>query len=94
MIALLNKLYVFFEVVPEPIPLYSGNTKVGEIPFINYHYNRLRGKIYKVDDDSKSLLIAFERETRAGKDDLQDVRDNIVISISGGSIDTPIKLEA
>lgn len=94
MIALLNKLYVFFEVVPEPIPLYSGNTKVGEIPFINYHYNRLRGKIYKVDDDSKSLLIAFERETRAGKDDLQDVRDNIVTSISGGSIDTPIKLEA
>ncbi len=31
MIALLNKLYVFFEVVPEPIPLYSGNNKVGEL---------------------------------------------------------------
>ena len=50
-------------------------------------------KIYKVDDDTKSLLIAFERDTTAGKDDLQKVKDSIVESISGGSIDTPIKLE-
>ena len=92
MIALLNKLYVFFEVVPEPIPLYSGNNKVGEIPFINYHYNRLRGKIYKVDDDSKSLLIAFERETRTGKDDLADALENVPSSVAGETLGDPIEL--
>ena len=45
-----KSLYKFFEVVPEPIPLYAGDKKVGEIPFLNYHYNRLRGKVYKVND--------------------------------------------
>ena len=93
MIEYLNQLYVFFEVVPEPIPLYAGDKKVGEIPFLNYHHNRLRGKVYKVDDKSKSLIIAFERDTQVGKDDLKEVRDNITTSISGGSIDTPIILQ-
>lgn len=93
MIQLLNKLYVFFEVVPEPIPVYSEDRKVMEIPFLNYHHNRLRGKVYKVDDKTKSLIIAFERDTDTGHADLQEVRDNIATSISGGSIDTPIELK-
>lgn len=92
MIQLLNKLYVFFEVVPEPIPLYSGSKKVGEIPFINYHYNRLRGKVYKVDDDSKSLLIAFERNTATGKADLKDAEDNIPSSVVGNTLGAHITL--
>ena len=64
-----------------------------EIPFLNYHHNRLRGKVYKVDDKTKSLIIAFERDTDTGHADLQEVRDNIATSISGGSIDTPIELK-
>ncbi len=93
LIQLLNKLYVFFEVVPKPIPVYSEDRKVLEIPFLNYHHNRLCGKVYKADDDAESLIIAFERNTDTGKADLAEVRDNIATSISGGSIDTPIQLK-
>ena len=93
MIQLLNNLYIFFEVVPEPIPVYSEDRKVMEIPFLNYHHNRLRGKVYKVDDKSKSLIIAFEREGKIGQADYEEVRENIATSISGGSIDTPIEIK-
>lgn len=88
-----KSLYKFFEVVPEPIPLYAGDKKVGEIPFLNYHYNRLRGKVYKVNDKAKSLIIAFEREGDYGPVDYEDVKENIATSISGGSIEQEMPLE-
>ena len=93
MITYLNSLYVFFEVEPMPIPLYAGDKKVGEIPFLNYHHNRLRGKVYKVNGKTKDLIIAFERTSQEGKDDLKDVQDNIVTSICGGSIEQEKPIE-
>ena len=94
MISFLNDTYAFFQVVPQPFPIYSGDKKVAEIPFLTFHQNRLKGKVYKTEDDTEFLTLAFERHTETGKTDLLEVQDNIATSISGGSIDTPIKLEA
>jgi len=93
MISFLNDTYTFFEVTPKPIPIYAGDKKVTEIPFLNYHHNRLKGKVYKTEDNTDKLTIAFERNSTLGKSDLDDVRTNIVTSISGGSIDIPIELK-
>ena len=51
------------------------------------------GKVYKTEDNTDKLTIAFERNSTLGKSDLDDVRTNIVTSISGGSIDIPIELK-
>lgn len=93
MISFLNDTYTFFEVTPKPIPIYAGDKKVTEIPFLNYYHNHLKGKIYKTEDNTDKLTIAFESNSALGKTDLEDVRTNIVTSISGGSIDMPIKLK-
>lgn len=90
MISFLNDTYIFLEVTPEPIPIYAGDEKVAEIPFLIYHHNRLKGKVYKTEDNTDRLTIAFERNSDLGKADLKEVRDNIATSISGGSIDIPI----
>ena len=55
--------------------------------------NRLRGKVYKVNDKAKSLIIAFEREGDYGPVDYEDVKENIETSISGGSIEQEMPLE-
>lgn len=93
MIQFLNNTYKFFEVVPEPIPFFSGDKKVGEIPILNYHSSRLRGKVYKTSNDLDKLIIAFERDTEIGEADLADAKDNLASSISGGSIETPFELK-
>lgn len=93
MISFLNDTYAFFEVVPQPFPIFSGDKKVAEIPFLTFHQDRLKGKVYKTEDDTESLTLAFERGTETGKIDLLDVQDNIATSITGGSITDPITLE-
>ncbi len=96
MISFLNKTYAFFEVVPEPIPIYSGDSeakKVAEIPFLLYHHNRLAGKAYKTEDGTPVLTLAFERGSKDGESDLLEVRNNIATSISGGSITDPVTLK-
>lgn len=93
MISFLNDTYAFFQVVPQPFPIYSGEKKVAEIPFLTFHQNRLKGKVYKTEDDTEFLTLAFERHTETGKTDLLEVQDNIATSISGGSITAPIDLQ-
>lgn len=93
MIAFLNDTYRFFEIVPMDIPIYSATKQVGSIPFLDYHHNRIAGKVYKESDNSDKLLLAYEKNTPAGETDWADAREHLTSSIKGGSIDTPIKLK-
>lgn len=93
MIAFLNKTYIFFEVVPRSIPLFSNTKKIWNIPFLNYHNCRLYGKVYKENDETKKLIIAYERDTKIGQEDLAEGMDNLESSVIGGSIKEPIELK-
>ena len=93
MIDFLNESYKFFEVTPAPIPIYSGEKKVGEIPFLTYHSTRLRGKAYRPSDSTDTLLLAYERHTPAGRQDLAEAQEHLRSSIIGGSIDEPVELK-
>lgn len=97
MIAFLNKLYIFFRIEPKPIPYYSdpkGENKLGEIPFMDYHRTRLQGRAYKVSDQDTSILLAFEKNTPEGDDDLKDARANLPTSIADPqSIEQNIELK-
>ena len=64
-----------------------------DIPFLDYHHSRLQGKIYKPTDKSKSMLIAYERETPTGKADLKDAQQNLPSSVEGGTLGDPITLK-
>ena len=58
----------------------------------HYTYKFIDVEGFKSDLD-KVAQQNFERDTAAGKADLQDVRDNISASISGGCFDTPSELK-
>lgn len=93
MIDFLNENYVFFNIVPKPIPVYSEDRRVMEIPFLNYHYNRIRGKVYKVDEDSTNLILAFEKKTDIGKKDLADTQEHLSSSVEGKTLGDPVPLK-
>lgn len=93
MIDFLNEKYIFFEIVPQPIPVEANGHWIMDIPFLDYHRSRLQGKIYKPSDRSKSMLIAYERETPAGKADLKDAQQNLPSSVEGGTLGNPITLK-
>lgn len=86
MIEFLNDQYIFYEIVPLPIPVVANGHHVMDIPFLDYHHSRLNGKIYKPTDKSDSLVIAFERKSALGKADLEDARINLPSSVEGGSL--------
>ena len=93
MIDFLNEKYIFFEIVPLPVPVYSNGNKVWEIPFLDYHRSRLQGKIYKPTDKSKSMFIAYERKSAEGKADLEDAKINLPSSVEGQSLGEPKTLK-
>lgn len=93
MIDFLNAKYIFFEIVPKPIPVEANGHWIMDIPFLDYHHSRLQGKIYKPTDKSKSMLIAYERETPTGKADLKDAQQNLPSSVESGTLGDPIKLK-
>ncbi len=86
MIDFLNEKYIFFEIVPLPIPVEANGHHIMDIPFLDYHHSRLNGKVYKPTDKSKSLVIAYERKSALGKADLEDARMNLPSSVEGGSL--------
>lgn len=92
MIDFLNTNYSFFKIEPKDIDLYSQNGKVGTIPFTKYFHAILAGKAYKESDDSKDIILAFEKNTQKGNDDYAEARKEIQHAINSGSIETPIKL--
>ena len=93
MIRFLNEKYIFFEIVPLPIPITSNGKQVAEIPFLDYHRSRLRGKIYKPTDDSNTHILAYERDTAIGQADLEDAINNLSSSVAGESLgdEKPLK---
>ena len=93
MIDFLNENYVFFNIVPKPIPVYSEDRQVMEIPFLNYHHNRIRGKVYKVDEDSTNLILAFEKKTDIGTKDLADAQEHLSSSVEGKTLGDPVPLK-
>jgi len=93
MIGFLNETYNFFEIVPNAIPVYSETRKVWDMPFLYYHHNRIIGKVYKQNDHTDKLLLAYEKNTEIGKADWAEAQEHLTSSIKGGSIDIPIKLE-
>jgi hypothetical protein len=80
-------------VVPKPIPVYSEDRQVMEIPFLNYHHNRICGKAYRIDDDSTSLILAYEKKTEIGKKDLADAKEHLSSSVEGKTLGDPVKLK-
>lgn len=94
MLDFLNMSYRFFKITPIDIPIYSQNGQVGSIPFLNYHHNRLRGKVYKTSDSSDEIIIAFERGTETGEKDLADAKDHLSSSVEGNTLGPEVKLKA
>lgn len=92
MLDFLNKTYNFYRIEPMNIPIYSQNGKIDEWPFTRYFRSIIAGKAYKEGDDSKDIILAFEKNTTQGKKDYDDIKNEIRDAITGGSIDTPFEL--
>lgn len=93
MVKFLNETYSFFTIEPMDIPLYSQNGQVASFPFMRYFHSILAGKAYKESEDSKEIILAFEKNTEQGKADYTEVRDEIRNAIRSGSIDEPKELK-
>lgn len=93
MIQFLNRVYRFFKIEPEDIPMYSEHGKVGEWPFTKYFRSIIEGKAYREDRNSNEIILAFEKNTPQGDEDYKEVREEIRSAIKSGSIDSPIELE-
>ncbi len=89
----LNSHYKFFKIVPEYISVKSDKDEPLEIPFYNYHSDKIIGKAYRTSDDSDEMILAFERHTPKGQADYTKVSEAIRPHITGGSIDTEAPLE-
>ena len=93
MIKFLNETYTFFKFEPRPYPVYSETRKVYEWPFTTFFRSIIEGKAYKENDNSKEIILAFEKNTEAGKKDRVDVLDEIQYAVKSGSITDPIELK-
>ena len=93
MIKFLNETYVFFKFEPRPYPVYSETRKVYEWPFTTFFRSIIEGKAYKENDNSKEIILAFEKNTETGKKDRIDVLDEIQYAVKSGSITDPIELK-
>lgn len=93
MIEFLNSTYNFFKIEPMDIPMYSQHGQVGSWPFTKYFHTKIAGKAYKESEDSKEIILAFEKNTKQGQEDYKEVREDIQYAIKSGSIDEPTKLK-
>ena len=93
MIEYLNRLYAFFRIKPQKIPVTTPNGIVLSWPFTQYFRTIIEGKAYKENDDHKGLILAFEKGTPAGDSDYHLVSDEIKNAIIGGSFEIPVELK-
>lgn len=93
MIEFLNSTYNFFKIEPMDIPMYSQHGQVGSWPFTKYFHTKIAGKAYKESEDSKEIILAFEKNTKQGQEDYKEVREDIQYAIKSGSIDTAVPLK-
>lgn len=93
MIDFLNETYNFFKIEPMDYPVSSQNGLIDKWPFTKVFRRTLEGKAYKEDEDSKDIILAFEKKTETGKKDYEFVHDEIKDYVIGGSIDDPIPLK-
>ena len=89
----MNEKYIFFEIVPLPIPVEANGHHIMDIPFLDYHRSRLSGKVYRPSEKSTSMIVAYERDSAIGKKDLKDAKINLPTSVRGGTLGDPIELK-
>ena len=94
MVEFLNETYTFFKFEPKDIPIYSENGLIGTLPFTRYFHALIAGKAYKESDDSKEIILAFEKSAK-GEGDSQEVRKEIENAVSNpDDITHPIELKS
>ena len=49
--------------------------------------------VYKVDEDSTNLILAFEKKTDIGKKDLADAQEHLSSSVEGKTLGDPVPLK-
>ncbi len=93
MVKFLHKTYRIFKIKPKDLPITANGNLVLTIPFLEINSSLIRGKIFRTPDSKDEYYLAFERNTKEGKEDYEDVRKTIEGYIAPDKLDKECPLQ-